>query len=230
MIKDYECWCFDLDGTLIDIKTRYTILHNKLITELGGRPITNYWQRRKEGKLEEELYFDTLTPKHMIYIYDKRREKLLEELNYLKFDRLFPAVYSLLKYLKRENRQANIVTHRSNFKNLILQLKTLKLEKLFTKKIITKKKNMNKKFKNLSFSKQGEDLASLAKSEELKKFKNLFHTVMVGDSPTDISAAHIAKVDSIAIPTGLHDSDSLLKLKPTFLFKSIKNLYQNLNT
>ena len=49
--------------------------------------------------------------------------------------------------------------------------------------------------------------------------------VMVGDTIFDVEAARNAAIDSIAVCTGAHDKDQLAKSNPTFLLRSLDEIY-----
>lgn len=227
MLKQFQYWCFDLDGVLVDLKNRYIAVYHYLVKDLGGRPVEEYWEKRRLGKTESELFAESGLPKNLLGVYDQRRERLLEENNYLKLDHVFPGVYLLLEYLQKSNAKSWIITHRRCAESLSAQLDSLGLNKLITGWIHTNK-NCDSKNELLQLSDAGIRFASDAKAIVLKQIKQKGATVMLGDSPSDINAAHQAEVGSIALPTGLHNSEILLKSDPNYLFESIEDVLQHI--
>lgn len=221
MIPHFQMWCFDLDGTLIDQSARYIAVHEDLIKELGGQPASQYIEKRRSGISEVELFKSAGVSLNKLQHYDYRREQLLESWPYLHLDTLFPGVIQILTRLKAVNSKTWIITHRGYSKILAEQLDTLGLTKLITGWDNTKTEPNGS---IIEMSDEGRNIAANEKGKLLSEFKKRFTTIMVGDSPSDIKAANLAQVPSIAIPTGLYSISSLRMEKPSYIYNSLEEL------
>ena len=225
MVSKFQMWCFDLDGTLLDQSTRYLAVHKDIIIQMGGEPVFNYCEKRRSGISEANLYKSTGAPLNKLKDYDFQREQLLESRSYLELDTLFPETIQILKRIKAIDTKIWIVTHRGYPKKLSEQLSALGLTELVTGWNNTKGEPDGS---IMEMSDQGEQVAAKTKARILSEFKRQFSTVMVGDSPSDIRAAHQAGIQSIALSTGLYSKLSLQKERPTYIFESLEELALNL--
>ena len=224
MISSYRTWCFDLDGTLLDQQARYTQIYYDLVARLGGNPVSDYWSKRKAGLTELDVFSRSGLPLSNLAAYDRMREEELENVRYLKVDTPFPATKELLEFLNDLNMTIWVVSHRSSLERLSDQLVSLKLDKLITGCICTKQDFDSAENTTLALSPEGAKAASSAKAEALQKLGDTSQIVMVGDSPSDIVAAHLARVGSIAIPTGCHSLEMLEKVSPDLVCNNLQDL------
>jgi phosphoglycolate phosphatase-like HAD superfamily hydrolase len=222
----YQCWCFDFDGTLIDIRSRFANIYRDLVMKMGGQPITGYIKKRYSGKTEKEIFLLSGLPEHLYDEYDTLREIMLEDPYYLSYDRLFDGVSLLLKYLRENDGVIWIITHRSNENNLLNELESLDLMDLIDSYVCTRDMlNTGFQISPLNWK----ECAVIQKTHELLKLTQRYSKiVMIGDSPTDIKAAHDATVSSIALPTGLFNPHELMSAEPDFLFADIVQLSREL--
>ena len=101
---------FDLDGTLLDQKKRYFMIHQELCKQvnISSWPENQYW--------------------------DLKRKKISEEniLKKNKVNQLFTGVFKMLENLSKKN-DLIIVTNRKNRENLLVQIESLKISHFFKK-------------------------------------------------------------------------------------------------
>lgn len=223
-ISSYKIWCFDLDGTLVDQQARYTQVYYDLIVRLGGTPVSDYWKRRRAGQTESDVFAQSGLSLSTLPTYDRMREENLENVNYLNLDRPFPTSHKLLEFLNNIGVKVWIVSHRWSPDRLSEQLTSLRLDKLLTGSICTKQNYHVGDTSPLALSSEGARIAFRAKAKALQKVGNPSQTVMIGDSPSDIIAARLAQVGSIAIPTGCHPQEILEKEAPDLLCSSLHDL------
>jgi len=223
-ISSYRTWCFDLDGTLLDQQARYTQIYCALVTRLGGKPVSDYWSMRKAGLSELDVFLRSGLSLSNLPAYDHMREEELENVHYLKFDTPFPNTLRLLEVLSSLNMAIWVVSHRSSYERLSDQLASLKLNKLIAGCICTKQYCDSADNTTLALSAEGAKVASRAKARALQKLGDASQIVMVGDSPSDIVAAHLAGVDSIAITTGCHPREMLEKEGPDLVCSTLQDL------
>lgn len=225
-----QVWCFDFDGTLVDIRLRYTLIYTELVCSLGGKPIDRYWLLRRKGLTEIDVLQLSRISEALYGKYDLMREMKLESPTYLLHDRLFPYALQLLKYLRNIGNKVYIVTHRSNQLTFIGQIEYFRLSSFINSSVCTKdnSKVTRSHRNNLAMTNDLKD-AALQKSRFLNGLQfDKRKIFFVGDSLSDIEAARISQVNSISIPTGLFDRSILAKKNPLYLFNSIKELYEKL--
>jgi phosphoglycolate phosphatase-like HAD superfamily hydrolase len=225
-LLSFQCWCFDLDGTLLDIRQKFTSVHRDLIKSMGGRPVRGYIRKRHSGKSEREIFLLTGLSENRFEEYDNSRERMLEEGRYLSYDHVFRGTRPLFSYLRSNDLAIWIITHRSNKEAAWQELTNLRLDELIVGWICTRT-IQNNDFRALSSD--WHMTAITEKSQELSKLREKYgNIVMVGDSPSDIKAAKTVGASSIALPTGLFSRESLLETKPDFLFDNMAALARNI--
>lgn len=229
-VSQFKYWCFDWDGTLVDQRARYTAVHVDLVREMGGRPVSDYWTRRRSGQTEADLFEESGLPLALLRQYDGLREQRLEDPRYLRLDSLFPRVCGLLSFLQGVEATVWIITHRSEFDILGEQLRLLGLTHLIAGWKCTRSRVDASMENLLAFSPEAGMMATRAKADALSWFSRENPTVMVGDSPSDIRAAHRASTQAVALPTGLYGPQALQKANPDYCFRSIEALFAHLTS
>jgi phosphoglycolate phosphatase-like HAD superfamily hydrolase len=223
----YQCWCFDFDGTLIDIRNKFTNVYQDLVSSMGGQPVNEYFKKRYSGVTEKDIFLMSGLKESQYSKYDSLRESLLEEPQYLSCDHLFKGVLSLLKGIRERGSAIWIVTHRYNRITLQQELKDLNLLNYIDDYACTGDKQYG------DCSNKHPDWfqdAAMQKSRKLTSLSQRYsRIVMVGDSPTDIEAANKADVSSVALPTGLFNSNQLIIAKPSFIFPDIIHLAKEID-
>lgn len=193
---------------------------------MGGKPIRNYMRNRLLGKTEREIFLSSGLSENRFNEYDNARERMLEESYYLSFDSVFEEVSLLLQYLRSKGCTIWIVTHRSDHKAVEQEIDSFGLVRLIDGWTCTRE-IFNNDFRALSVN--WPKSAARLKAKELSVMQQKHSSViMVGDSPSDIEAARLAGVNSIALPTGLFNAKQLCEAKPDFIFSNIAILLEEL--
>ena len=191
---------FDLDGTLIDVSIRDYQIYKDLIKQLGGIPISYdiYWPMRQDKTdihiiLEKSCIFDN----NDINFFLTNRKILMEDMNYLSLDSVFPEVKELLSDLSKDF-DIYILTIRHNRPNTEVQLCTLGIDQY---NIIIVEGN---------------------KEQEMQLIPNL--NFMVGDTENDILPANKLGISTIAVTTGIRNRNHLLELSPKYIIDNIEEV------
>lgn len=191
---------FDLDGTLIDVSIRDYQIYKDLIKKLGGTPISFdvYWPMRQDKTdihiiLEKSCIFNN----NDIDCFLTNRKILMEDMNYLSLDSVFPEVKELLSDLSKDF-DIYLLTIRHNRPNTELQLRTLGIDQY---NIIIVEGN---------------------KEQEMQLIPNL--SFMVGDTENDILPANKLGISTIAVTTGIRNRNHLLELSPKYIIDNIEEV------
>ena len=192
---------FDLDGTLIDPYKRLYILHKNILEKFGVKTPLNkdQYMLLKKEKISEEQIISSLLPKDKINSYIKQRRNLIESSEYLSYDKLIPGVYEFLKKLSK-NFNLVLLTKRKYRKNLLNQLKLLKLQTFFSQIFQASQKN--------------------SKSFLLKQKYNK-SSIIIGDTEEDDAAGKDNNIPAILVEWGLRSKKYVKQIKP---YKIARNL------
>ena len=201
---------FDLDGTLLDQKKRYFMIHQELCKQvnISSLPQNQYWDLKRKKISEENILKKNKVNQELIDNYLRSRKSLLEDLSFLKYDQLFTGVFKMLENLSKKN-DLIIVTNRKNRENLLVQIESLKISHFF-KKIL----NANTQ----------EEPRYLAKTNIINKHISLddCKTWFFGDSEMDMQAGKSLKSTTVAVSLGIRESELLAKLLPDYLIDTLE--------
>lgn len=205
---------FDLDGTLIDsagdvahcLKKAYSVIPGFSNVEISesfifiGPPLNEIIKKITPDLTEEQTR-----------IVIKQFRNCYDNSSFLK-TKLYEGVYELIQNLKRHNIKMFITTNKPFF---------------VTKKIL----------KNLMID-DFDDVVSLdvVAGEKMDKTEMVSYlinkwgiekdtTLMVGDDASDIIAAHINGLKSVAILNGYGDVNTIYKVKPLYVIDTINDFY-----
>lgn len=191
---------FDLDGTLIDVSIRDYQIYKDLIERLGGSPISYdvYWPLRQDKTdihiiLKKSCIFDDNDVRYFL----STRKLLMEDINYLSLDSVFPKVKELLSDLSKDF-SIYILTIRHNRPNTEAQLRSLGLGQY-----------------NIT-------IVEGNKEQEMRFIPNL--CFMVGDTENDILPANKLGITSIGVTTGIRNRRLLQELTPKFIIDNIEEV------
>lgn len=198
----------DFDGTLIDCKKRYEKAAETALLETNGDSLpTNYWQQKRENTAEKTI-FPTLSTNAFIN-YENRRQELLEDPGYLKFDSLFPDTKSFLQMLRDKKYHIILVSMRKKRNLLREQIKYSTLDGYFAKVLTPSNHNIN----------------SLEIKTTLMLQSGYFDpnsSLMLGDTELDYSVAQKLAIPSLLLTHGIRSQKYLLETCPQAIL--IKNL------
>lgn len=146
---------------------------------------------------------DILEPDFIEEIQKRFRKKteIIESEHYLSFDRLFN-----IEKLKKFDYRI-LITYRKNRKNLINQLKKLKIHDFFDK-IITPENSLS--IKEFKF-------------ETIKKYKDN-NSIVIGDTKTDIISAKKNNIYSIGVLSGITNLARMENINPKMIINNINEL------
>lgn len=189
---------FDLDGTLIDISKRDYLVYKYILDDLGGSSIEfkRYWMLRKS----HANIFDILresklgNEKHNEFLI--KRGSLIEDPLFLRFDTLFDSTVDVLTKLSKEY-SCNIVTKRQSEENTLNQIRKIGINDYFTKIVVVPDD------KEIGYS----------------SIDNLI--CIVGDTEFDINVANRLGINSVAVTTGIRNTDFLKKINPTYICSNL---------
>ncbi|MFN8016235.1 MAG: HAD hydrolase-like protein [Acidimicrobiia bacterium] len=203
---------FDLDGTLIDISSRHYFVYSNAIENLGGRPLSiqQYWDHKRANSSWEFILEKSNLSN------DKKNKFLdlfiaeIEKPENLKIDNLLPNVKDVLQIFIAKT-DCYLISLRRNHENLIEQLKYL---------------GINDYFKDIK-SGHTEGKGYKVKSNIINELPVTDYKVLViGDTESDILAAHAVNANSVAVSTGIRNIELLKKLNPDEIIKDISNLLE----
>lgn len=122
---------FDLDGTLIDCRTRHYTVYSRAVSELGGLPLTEraYWQRRRGGMSTIDLL--DATPDVDVRRFTEVWLDRIERPEYLELDAVFDGACEIIEALLPRHQTA-LITPRRGRQALMCQLESLRLAGYFT--------------------------------------------------------------------------------------------------
>jgi len=193
----------DLDGVIINPCNRLYNIYKEL---MKNKPILSkkeYWGFKRRKISEEEILRKTVNNEIFIKNYIKKRKNLIEQMNYLKYDKLFKNSIKSLKKLKEDNRII-LVTRRYDKKNLFKQLKMLNLKNIFDKILVSGMKSKKE----------------LILGDQYFDKKN---SIIIGDTEEDIQTGRSLGIKTIAVLSGIREKKYLKEYKPNLIIESLNN-------
>jgi phosphoglycolate phosphatase-like HAD superfamily hydrolase len=198
----------DLDGTLVDVKSRHYLAYARAAAAVDAEPVSQreYWARRRRGSSTMEL-----APAN-----EDRRTAFLETwlcqveaAENLRLDTMIPGARRALTELG-ERYDLALVTLRRDWNSLMEQLSWLKLMDSFSAVY--------------SRGKSGMCGSSKAYLIELATVELDQRSLVVGDSEEDVRAARQVGLGCVSVTTGVRGRRYLEAMKPDHLLASIAGL------
>jgi phosphoglycolate phosphatase len=117
---------FDLDGPLLDVSERYHRLYADLLRARGLRPLAKrtYWRLKRRRIPEEAIFRRSGGAAAEAREYARRRSRLIESREYLRYDRAWPRVSAVLRHLEPRS-QLLLATARRSHRSLTWQLERI---------------------------------------------------------------------------------------------------------
>jgi phosphoglycolate phosphatase len=195
---------FDWSGTLANDQDFTFHLTNETLTHFGAKPISKI-EYQTNFKIPVDLFYSKYLPNISIEMIDNFFfETYKSQINQTQ---LFPKLKLFFEFAKQFNLNLYIC---STLDQNILDLATKNL-------------NISEYFKNIygnCFNKT-KSLPSIIESLQLKKEETIF----IGDTPHDIEAGKVAKIQTGAILFGYTDPEIMQNLNPDEIFESTDDLY-----
>jgi phosphoglycolate phosphatase len=196
---------FDLDGTLIDSRTRLYSLFCHLVPDVS-LSFENYWQFKRSGIGHEHL-LGLLNKNEAGYFesFHKSWMELIESDEYLQLDKPFDGVEILLKSLTQNKCKLFLLTARQFPEKVYMQLQRFGWADYFCEVMVTGQK--------------------VTKKDMLKRLNIQFSsTVMVGDTGSDIANSNEMGAYSIGVLSGFHSEETLVKYNPNAVVGSVTDI------
>jgi len=201
---------FDLDGTLLNQKKRYFMIHQDLCKQVNIPPLyeNDYWDFKRNKLSEENILKRNKGEQTFINNYLSLRGTLLEDPYYLKYDQLFTGVIEMLETVSKKN-DLIMVTNRNNRANLLAQIERLTISHFFKKILNTYTQ---------------EEPRYLAKTNIIRKNISLVDskTWFFGDSEMDMLAGKSLNSTTVGVSLGIRESELLVKLSPDYLIDTME--------
>ena len=205
---------WDLDGPILDVKTKYFRVYRDILTENNDMPLlkNEYWNLKRSKTTIADILTKSgcrLSPE----VFNKSWVERIETPMYMKFDILQPDIIEVLKQCKQSNEMV-LVTLRHSREMLLTQLIKLNLNKYFND-ILSSGDNIKPRWKikyNLI--------------NEYVKGRDSKNNVIIGDTETDILAGKKLGFKTIAVLCGIRNT-GLLKSKPNKHYYKSSSLMEN---
>lgn len=198
----------DYDGTLINNQRRYYRLYCHILGDLKPLSEKQYWTLKRRGVSERDIVSKTCPSPDFLDSYEAERLSLIEDMHFLKYDRVFPWTMTTLRKLRRTY-SLRLVTSRRNRDNLIRQLRHLGLDKHL--ETVT------------CLDKSGPASALTIKAQALKHSERRIAAV-VGDTAEDMDLANRLDVPGIAVLSGIRDRENLQRSAPRRIIRTLQDL------
>ncbi|VAX23793.1 hypothetical protein MNBD_NITROSPINAE03-80 [hydrothermal vent metagenome] len=203
----------DFDGPIVDVSPRYYFIYRALTEKYGATHTLSkdeYWSlKRKRTPIPEILKLSGLPASaHLTYINE--RLSIIENKEFLAYDRLYPFVPGVIKELSVFS-EIYIVTLRNRRENLSWQLSELDIGHLFPN----------------VYSLDNNDGTWEVKKRlvlDAQIMENGEKTYFVGDTEADVLAANDLNAISVAVESGIRNREMLEALNPDFIIPDISTI------
>jgi phosphoglycolate phosphatase-like HAD superfamily hydrolase len=181
--------CFDLDGTLLDVKKRYYRLYKEALERCGRRPLSQgVYSRCVRSGMKHYQIFDKWHDHETYGFYIQYRNERIEDEEYLRLDRPVQGIRRVLQSLSVRFHLV-VISNRDDYQGVVGQLERHRFSRAID-----------------ACSCAGFDAGSGGKSALLRRYSCDY---IVGDTEVDIEAGRNASVKPIAVSWGLRHKDIL---------------------
>jgi phosphoglycolate phosphatase len=197
----------DLDGPILDNREKYYRLYRDLLWETPCRPLpmSAYWSYKRDRIPEREILDRSSVPRSLHQDYLEARSRLIESVDYLSLDRVWPGVHPWLEKCSTTN-TTYLVTMRKHRRTLLTQLERLKILPLL--------------HDVLSVDNNGGDWQ--VKHRLMKSCWSAAEpSVIVGDTEADIQAGQHLEIPTVAVRSGIRNDSHLAALRPSLIVDSL---------
>ena len=190
---------FDLDGTLIDSKQRLFELFRHLVPE-SDLNFLQYWDLKKNKKSHSDILANCFSYSEKdIVLFTKKWMLLIEEPEWLKYDKPFEGLLEFLNKIKVDY-DLYIVTARQSKSKTFKQVDSFGWESIFEEILVTEQKN-----------KKGELIAS--------NYITRPSDWLIGDTGNDILAGKELGIRTCAVTSGYMNKKTLIEYDPDEIFE-----------
>ncbi len=196
---------FDLDGTLIDAKTRVYSLFKDLVPA-SNLSYAAYWNLKRSGishrqLLQNDFNYDEQQFKH----FEEKWMSLIESSHYLLMDKPFEGVTRQLDLLTRSGFSLFIITARQKRLPVIQQIEDFGWTRFFKMLLVTEQKHSK---------------ADLVYPHIDSEKRN----IMVGDTGIDIQCGKALKMYTVAVLSGFLSYEVLIRYEPDLVLNSVSDI------
>ena len=197
--------CFDLDGTLLDVRRRYYCLYREAVEIRRYTPLSqgSYFRCIRRGMKNYQI-FNKWHDQFGYEYYLRYRNDRIEDDDYLMMDKPVPGVLKVLKNLARQF-SLIVLSNRDNRKNMEQQLE---------------RHHMLDFFEELYCA--GLHKGADGKRAVLEKHPCAF---LVGDTEVDIEMGSISSATTVSVSWGLRHMTFLRKFHPCHLVEKPIQLF-----
>lgn len=208
MSKDKNNLFIDFDGTIVDITDRhYATYIASMASVSDAKPIGKdlYWRlKRRDAQWNEILSINNTS--HLENEFIRKFIDTIETMDMLRMDKLFKGARKFINRVKPTN-NVYLVSLRRNHSNLLRQLEYLGMDDTFDKVL-----------SGHSDTKAG---SLLKKADVIRGVGLHVQGVMIGDTEADIVASKELGFRTIAVTSGIRDSNFLRQYLPDELVADI---------
>lgn len=191
----------DLDGPILDNREKYYRLYRDLLWETPCQPLTlsEYWSFKRDRTPEPEILDRSSVPQSLHRDYLEARARLIESVDYLSLDRVWPGVHEWLETCSATN-ATYLVTMRRRRSSLLTQLDRLQVLPFFHQILSVDDNNGDWQVKHRLMQSQITDAEP---------------SVIIGDTEADIEAGHHLDIPTVAVRSGIRNDSHLAEARPT---------------
>lgn len=207
---------FDLDGPILDVSEKFYRIYSDIMRRFGYPvlPKSEYW-RLKRTRTPIPAIVERTAPAHFVEQYVEERLRVIESVEYLKYDAVHEGVMSLLKQLG-QRLPLVLVTLRNKRAALDWELEHLALRPCF-QEVLTMEDN------------HGDYTIKVRLIQDFLKGEQPVGT-LIGDTEADIKAAQTLGLRSVGVSFGIRERSYLEALKPDYIVDDVPQLLELLGT
>ena len=199
----------NLDGTLLDVSSRYYSVYSELLKQSGFTPYdpATYWSLKRIS-IDEGAIVLRNTCRGFVDDYLAEYQSLIENPAYLMLDRLQHNVIEQLNSWS-EQHTITLITSRNEYQPLLAQLKMFALDGFFN---------------DVQISINGCSGEASRKARLQGSLQSPETAMMICDNETDLLAARALSVPAIAVANGRRTGNLLRRLSPDFIAGNLENI------
>ncbi len=200
----------DLDGPILDVAPRHHRVYGDIVTSLGGTPLSldEFWVAKRHRVPDREILARSGLAE--VADYGERKRKVIEDLAYLRLDRLQPDVPEMLRQIGLRYRVV-LVTLRQSASALREQLDNLGVDRFFTH-ILSAPADRRSGWETKLEMVRGAGLTGTPPG------------FFAGDTETDILAGRALGMATVAVCNGIRDEALLRCVSPDWVIPTLANL------
>lgn len=203
---------FDLDGTLIDVSTRFYMIYYDLLDMFNCHKRFNkerYWKMKRERISEDEIVRRTCIDMD-VKRYNKARKMIIESPKYLDYDIPFSFTFNILKKLAVNNRLV-VVSLRESLNITEMEMDRFELKNFFDKILV----------RNVDMDESWKIKVELIKSDHDFEKEN---SIIVGDTEAEFLAAKELDIPCLLVSCGIRTKEYLAHLNSQAIIEDISEL------